>query len=101
MRGGTSSLPASGKRRTGKICRGGGKRKRAISPLNMRIRRKYKKRSKSSGKYQPTGAETRAELKERNELWRRQVRRLHDGCEKPVTAARAAQKKSGSAAELI
>ena len=52
-----------------------------LSP-NMRIRRKYKKTIKKAGKYQPTGAETPAELEERNELSGDGMRRLHDGYEK-------------------
>ena len=51
-----------------------------LSP-NMRIRRKYKNDQKA-GKYQPTGAETPAELEERNELSGDGMRRLHDGYEK-------------------
>lgn len=52
-----------------------------LSP-NMRIRRQYKKTIKKAGKYQPTGAETPAELEERNELSGDGMRRLHDGYEK-------------------
>ena len=52
-----------------------------LSP-NMRIRRQYKKTIKKAGKYQPTGAETPAELEERNELSGDSMRRLHDGYEK-------------------
>ena len=52
-----------------------------LSP-NMRIRRKYKKRSKKPENNQPTGAETPAELEERNELSGDGMRRLHDGYEK-------------------
>ena len=63
-----------------------------LSP-NMRIRRQYKKTIKKAGKYQPTGVETPAELEERNELSGDGMRRLHDAMKKPVTAARAAQKK--------
>ena len=52
-----------------------------LSP-NMRIRRQYKKTIKKAGKYQPTGAETPAELEERNELSGDGMRRLHNGYEK-------------------
>lgn len=76
----------------GKICRGGGKRKRAISP-RICVSAGSIKNDQKAGKYQPTGAETPAELEERNELSGDGMRRLHDGYEKPVTAARAAQKK--------
>ena len=48
----------------------------------MRIRRQYKKAIKKAGKYQPTGAETPAELEERNGLSGDGMRRLHDGYEK-------------------
>ena len=54
-----------------------------LSP-NMRIRRQYKKTIKKAGKYQPTGAETPAELEEKNELSGDGMRRLHDGYEKPL-----------------
>ncbi len=57
------------------------KREGYLSP-NMRIRRQYKKTIKKAGKYQPTGAETPAELEERNELSGDTMRRLHDGYEK-------------------
>ena len=65
----------------GKICRGGGKRKRAISP-RICVSAGSIKNDQKAGKYQPTGAETPAELEERNELSGDGMRRLHDGYEK-------------------
>lgn len=66
----------------GKTCRGRREKKEGYLSPNMRIRRQYKKTIKKAGKYQPTGAETPAELEERNELSGDGMRRLHDGYEK-------------------
>lgn len=67
-----------------------------LSP-NMRIRRQYKKTIKKAGKYQPTGAETPAELEERNELSGDGMRRLHDGYEKARYSCEGCTKEEAEA----
>lgn len=66
----------------GKICRGGGKRKRAISPRICVSAGSIKKRSKKPENTSRPEPKPRPELEERNELSGDSMRRLHDGYEK-------------------
>ena len=52
---------------------------------------------KKAGKYQPTGAETPAELEERNELSGDSMRRLHDGYEKARYSCEGCTKEEAEA----
>ena len=73
-RNGGAARPSNSKRQTDHSLMG--------RHQSWNYRRKYKKTIKKAGKYQPTGAETPAELEERNELSGDGMRRLHDGYEK-------------------
>ena len=65
--------------------------------LDEHIRRQYKKTIKKAGKYQPTGAETPAELEERNELSGDGMRWLHDGYEKARYSCEGCTKEEAEA----